>query len=64
MPAKEIMPKFRAGELHSGSPRGPVVKSPRQAKAILLSYLRREGHDIPEKKETRMGSAFAKARRG
>jgi hypothetical protein len=63
MPAKEIMPKFRAGELHSGSPSGPIVKKPKQAKAILLSYLRKEGHDIPEKKEPRMVTAFKKANR-
>jgi hypothetical protein len=63
MPAKEIMPKFRAGTLHSGSSSGKIVKNPKQAKAIQLSYLRKEGHDIPEKKEPRMVTAFKKARR-
>lgn len=43
MPASEIMPKFQEGELHSGSPEGPVVTKKKQAKAILLSYLRKEG---------------------
>lgn len=47
MPASEIMPKFRAGKLHSG-PGGPIVKNPAQAKAIQLSYLRDEGK-IPQK---------------
>lgn len=47
MPAKEIMPLFRAGKLHSGS--GGIVKNPHQAKAIELSYLRKEGHHIPKK---------------
>ncbi len=42
MPAREIMQRFREGTLHSGSG-GPVVKSPVQAKAIQLSYLRKEG---------------------
>jgi hypothetical protein len=63
MPAKEIMPKFRAGTLHSASPSGKIVKNPKQAKAILLSYLRKEGHPIPKPKESRMASAFRKARR-
>ena len=63
MPAKEIMPKFRAGKLHSGSPHGAIVKNPRQAKAILLSYLRKEGHPIPEPHEGPLVKAFRKARR-
>ncbi|MHB8503427.1 MAG: DUF6496 domain-containing protein [Candidatus Acidiferrales bacterium] len=47
MPAKEIMKKFKAGTLHSGSPRGPIVKNSAQAKAIQLSYARKEGAHIP-----------------
>ncbi len=42
MPASEIYPKFKAGTLHSGKG-GKVVTNPKQAKAILLSYLRKEG---------------------
>ena len=45
------MKLFKRGELHSGKG-GPVVKDKVQAKAILLSYLRREGHDIPKKPST------------
>jgi hypothetical protein len=60
MPAKEIMPLFRAHKLHSGGS-GKIVKNPKQAKAILLSYLRKEGHDIPEKR-SRMAEAFKKAK--
>lgn len=45
MPANEIMRLYRAGELHSGRS-GKVVKKESQAKAILLSYLRKEGHAI------------------
>ena len=48
MPAAEIMPKFRAGELHSGKG-GPIVKKKPQATAILLSYLRKEGKVAPRK---------------
>ncbi len=47
MPTSEIMPDFKAGKLHSGKG-GPVVKKKTQAKAILLSYLRKEGK-IPNK---------------
>lgn len=47
MPASEVMPLFKAGKLHSGAG-GPIVKSPVQARAIQLSYLRDEGK-IPQK---------------
>jgi hypothetical protein len=49
MPASEIMADFHAGTLHSGRG-GPIVKKKKQAIAIQLSYARKEGHDIPEKK--------------
>lgn len=45
-PAREIMSDFRAGTLHSGKG-GPIVKSKKQAKAILISYARKEGAKIP-----------------
>jgi len=31
------MDKFKAGELHSGSKKGPIVSNPKQALAISLS---------------------------
>lgn len=34
---KKVMHEFKAGELHSGSKKGPVVKSRKQAIAIALS---------------------------
>jgi hypothetical protein len=49
MPANEVMKKFKAHTLHSGKG-GKIVKSKKQAKAIQLSYLRTEGHDIPFKR--------------
>jgi hypothetical protein len=61
MPSEEIMPRFRAGKLHSG-PGGPIVKKPKQARAILLGYLRKEGK-IPERGESRLAHAFRQARR-
>lgn len=34
---RQEMDKFKAGTLHSGSPKGPVVTDPKQAIAIALS---------------------------
>lgn len=39
----KVMGEFKAGELHSGSKSGPVVKNPKQAIAIALSEARRAG---------------------
>ena len=49
MPAKEIMRDFRAGKLHSGK-NGPIVRNKKQARAIEISYARKEGAKIPKKK--------------
>jgi Family of unknown function (DUF6496) len=48
MPASQVMKKFKAGKLHSGSKKGPVVKNPAQARAIQISEARDEGHNIPK----------------
>jgi len=37
MPYTEVMGKFKKGKLHSGSKKGPKVKSRKQAVAIMLS---------------------------
>ena len=37
MPYDEVMHKFKAGSLHSGSKKGPKVKNRKQAIAIMLS---------------------------
>lgn len=34
---KDEMDKFKLGELHSGSKKGPIVTNPKQALAISLS---------------------------
>lgn len=47
MPASEIMRLFHEGKLHSG-PDGPIVRRKKQAKKILLEYLRKEGQHIPQ----------------
>ena len=38
---KDVMHEFKAGKLHSGSKKGPVVKSRKQAIAIALSEARK-----------------------
>ena len=40
MPWADVMHKFKAGELHSGSKQGPKVRSRKQAVAIMLSEKR------------------------
>ncbi len=54
MPSKDVMHKFKAGKLHSGSKSGPPVKSREQAVAIKMSEERAEkahGGKYPEKKK-------------
>ena len=53
MPASQVMHKWKHGQLHSGSKKGPVVKNRAQAIAIMLSERRAEqkhGGKYPEKK--------------
>lgn len=38
---KKVMGEYKKGELHSGSKKGPVVKSPKQALAIGFSEARK-----------------------
>lgn len=42
MPSKNVMKKFKKGKLHSGSKKGPKVKSRKQAVAIMLDEKRKE----------------------
>jgi integrase len=53
MPSGEIMKDYREGHLHSGKKvkgkKRKIVKNKKQAKAILLNYLRREGKIGPRK---------------
>lgn len=42
MPSRNVMKKWKAGKLHSGSKKGPAVKSQKQAVAIMLSEKRKE----------------------
>lgn len=66
MPSSEVMHKFKHGELHSGSKKGPKVTSRKQAIAIMLSEKRTEakhGGKYPEKKPKRSAIAAAMAAR-
>ncbi len=47
---RATMDEFKAGKLHSGSKKGPVVKSRKQAIAIGLSEDRAAGKRVPRKK--------------
>lgn len=48
---KDEMHKFKHGELHSGSSKGPIVKNRKQAIAISLSEARKNGiNTSPTKK--------------
>ena len=64
MPASEVMSLFRKRKLHSGGS-GKIVTNPHQARAIQISYARKEGHHIPlpNKKPSRMAERFAVARK-
>ncbi len=42
MPSSEVMHKFKKGQLHSGSKKGPKVKNRKQAIAIKMSEERSE----------------------
>ena len=46
----KVMSEYQEGKLHSGSKKGPEVKSRKQAIAIGLSEARKSGARIPKKK--------------
>jgi hypothetical protein len=45
MPSENVMHEWKHGRLHSGSKRGPKVRSQKQAVAIMLSERRKEGKE-------------------
>lgn len=44
---KKVMEEYKEGELHSGSKKGKIVSSPKQAIAIALSEARKAGQAKP-----------------
>jgi len=48
---KKVMDEWKEGTLHSGSKKGPKVKSQKQAIAIALSEARKKGFKIPKKRK-------------
>lgn len=53
MPSNQVMSKWGAGNLHSGSKKGPKVTGQKQAEAIMFSERRKEranGGKYSEKK--------------
>lgn len=47
---RKVMAEFKHDSLHSGSKKGPVVESKKQAVAIALSEARKKGAKISKKK--------------
>jgi hypothetical protein len=43
MPSSQVLHKYKHGQLHSGSKKGPKVKNRKQAIAIMMSEKRKEG---------------------
>ena len=50
---EKVMHEFKEGALHSGSKKGPEVKSRKQAIAIGLSEARKAGEAVKPKKKKR-----------
>jgi hypothetical protein len=55
MPYDEVMHKFKHGQLHSGSKKGPPVKNRKQAIAIMMSEKRKAGEGKSEYKSKKKG---------
>jgi len=49
---EKVMGEYKRGELHSGSKKGPKVKSRKQAIAIALSEAREAGEEVPMRKSS------------
>ena len=50
----KVIREYEEGELHSGSKKGPVVKSRKQAIAIGMSEARKAGARMPMRKRGMM----------
>ena len=57
MPYDEVMDKQKKGQLHSGSPSGPIVKNHDQAVAIMLNEKRKAMQGKKEYQSKKPGTA-------
>jgi len=48
----KVMHEYKEGELHSGSKKGPQVRSRKQAIAIALSEARKAGEKVKPKRKS------------
>lgn len=55
MPYTEVMHKFKHGQLHSGSKKGPQVTNRKQAIAIMLSEKKKAGEGKKEYQPVKTG---------
>ena len=58
----KVMSEFKHGTLHSGSKKGPPVKSRAQAIAIGLSEAREAGEKVPKMKTAAGKAAMRRVR--
>jgi hypothetical protein len=49
---EKVLHEYKEGELHSGSKKGPQVKSRKQAIAIALSEARKSGEPVKPKRKS------------
>lgn len=50
---EKVMHEYKEGDLHSGSKKGPKVKSKKQAVAIALSEARKAGEKVKAKHKSK-----------
>ncbi len=59
-----VLHEYKEGKLHSGSKKGPKVKSRKQAVAIALSEARKAGESVkPLKKRSKRNKVMRAARK-
>lgn len=56
----KVLKEFKGNKLHSGSKKGPVVSSKKQAVAIGLSEARKAGAKIPKAPKKASGRAYVR----
>lgn len=59
-PWDQVLSKWKSGSLHSGSKKGPLVKSKGQALAIMLAEKRKSSGKPEYRKRSGLASALGK----